>query len=416
MIAMEQHRKSTWRRSSLAVMFLAALLIAGCDFSPRQIHVLSERQRYEPLLKAIDRAEAIKDPVQRCLQTPSPPHLTWPADMIEAFCRDQFTPVAQAGVVRGMIDRRDWRGLDAHYTGYLQRHLSGQDPELLLYRAFPVTSWRNDEEADRYSQRWQQTQPDNAFANTLRAKQLIAQAWRVRGNGFIKDVDPRKLRRARQLARDASVLTVKAIKAEPRLMPAYSILIEAYMLGDEPEWMRRAHQNALHQSPHNYYVRAEAAAYMRLIWGGQPGELEQLADQAESGIPHNPRLKMLQGNAGAELASARWRGKRPGRALAAMRESLEAGPNLVTLNDAAYLSDEVGYESETLIYLTQLIRFGRDRKDALWYRASIWELGGWYDRSLRDYKAAQAFSPDDEAIAKNIARIEARIREKSSRK
>jgi hypothetical protein len=52
----------------------------------------------------------------------------------------------------------------------------------------------------------------------------------------------------------------------------------------------------------------------------------------------------------------------------------------------------------------------------LWYRASIWELGGWYDRSLRDYKAAQASSPDDEAIAKNIARIEARIREKSSRK
>lgn len=396
-------------------MIFLACLLAGCDFKPRQISLLSERQRYEPLLKAIDQAETIKDPVERCLQTPSPPHLEWPADMVEAFCRDQFTPVAQAEVVRGMIDTKDWRGLDTHYAGYLERHLSGEDPELLLYRAFPVSSWRSDEEADRYSRRWQQAQPDSAFANTLRARQLIVQAWQVRGNGFIKDIDPKNLRRSIGLAREASILTLKAIKTEPRLMPAYSILIEAYMLGGRSELMRRAAHNALLQSPYNYYVRAEAAGYMRLIWGGNPGELGRFADAAKPHIQKNPRLRMLQGNAEAELAATRWRGKRPGRALSAMREALEFGPNLTALNDAAYLSDELGYESETLVYLTQIIRFERGPKDALLYRASIWELGRWHDRALRDYRAAQVFSKNDKRIAERIARLEALRRGKTAR-
>lgn len=314
-----------------------------------------------------------------------------------------------------MIDRKDWRGLEAHYTGYLERHLAGEDPELLLYRAFPVSSWRSNDEADRYTKRWQQARPDDAFANTLRAKHLIAQAWRVRGNDFIKNVDPENLRKTVDLARDASILTLKAIKAEPRLMPAYSILIDAYILGGEPELMRRAVKNALHQSPDSYYVRADAAGYMRLIWGGSIGELERFADAAKPYIHKNPRLNLLQGNAQAELATARWRGKRPGKALSSMREALEQGPNLTTLNDAAYLSDEVGYESETLMYLTQVIRFQRGPKDALLYRAGIWELGPWHDRALRDYRAAQALAPGDEKIAKHIARVEALMRGKSAR-
>jgi hypothetical protein len=412
---MEQPRILSRPALRLPSVMVLVILLAGCDFSPRQISVLSERQRYEPLLKAIDQAETIKDPIQRCIQTPSPPHLAWPADMIEAFCRDQFTAVAQADIVRGMIDRKDWRGLDAHYAGYLQRHLSGQDPELLLYRAFPLSSWRSDEEADRYSRRWQQAQPDNAFANTLRAKHLMAQAWRVRGSGFISEVEPENLSRAIELARDASILTLKAIKTEPKLMPAYSILIEAYMLGDQSVLMRRALLNALRQSPDSYYVRAEAAAYMRLIWGGRPGELERLADQAKPRIRKNPRLGMLHGNAQAELATARWRGKRPGRALAAVREALASGPNLSALNDAAYLSDEVGYESETLVYLTQLIRFERGPRDALLYRAGIWELGRWHDRALRDYRAAQALAPGDRKIAEHIARVDALKRRTTAR-
>lgn len=413
--AMEQHRDFLHRRSWLPAAALLASLLAGCDFSPRQIPVLSERQRYEPLLKAIDEAEAIKDPVERCIRTPSPPHVTWPVEMIEAFCRDQFAPVAQAEVVRGMIDRKDWRGLEAHYAGYLDRHVSGQDTELLLYRAFPISSWRSDQEADRYSRRWQQARPDDPFANTLRAKHLIAQAWQVRGSGFIKDVDPRNLSRAVGLAREASILALKAIKTEPRLVPAYSILIEAYMLGEQPQLMRRALKSALRQSPHSYYVRAEAASYMRLIWGGRPGELDRLADEAESAISHNPRLGMLRGNAKAELAAARWRGKRPGRALAAVREALESGPNLMALNDAAYFSDDVGYESETLVYLTQFIRFERGRQDALVYRAGIWELGRWHDRALRDYRAAQVFAKDDKRIAEHIARLERLLKQRSTR-
>jgi len=387
-----------------------ALACAGCDFRPRQISELSERDRYEPILARIDRAEAIADPVERCIATPSPPHLAWPEAMIEAFCRDQFTPVAQAETVRGMIDRSDWDGLRAHYDGYLKRHLSAQDPELLLYRAFPAHSWRSAEEAERYTLRWLKARPDDPYANTLRARQLVAEAWRVRGGGFASAVPAVKMQRTAQLAREAAILALKAAKTQPKLMPAYQTLIEAYMLSDQPDSMRRTLAVAVAESPANYYVRGEAAHYMRLMWGGSYAELDVLAEAARPHFGDNPRLRMLAGGAKADLAQVRSQGEHPGRALAAARESLEAGPKLSTLSHAAELSDKIGYESETLMYLTQYIRFERDRKWALLYRAGIFEMGPWYDRALRDYRAALAFEPGDAKVQAHIARVEAAMR------
>jgi tetratricopeptide (TPR) repeat protein len=394
------------RRMACLISSISALLLSGCDFKPFQISELSERSESELAFKMIDRAEAVADPVQRCIEYPSPPQVQWPKPMIETFCRDMFVQVPQADTLKAMIDQQNWKGLKTHYDGYLERHFSEQDPEAVLYRVFSANSWRNEDEAERYSRRWLQAQPQDAYANTLRGMHLIRRAWQVRGNGFAREVSQQDMRKTIALAREASVVLTRAIKAEPRLMPAYQTLIEAYMLGERPELMRRALQASSRQSPSNYYVRTVAAEYLRLAWGGTPTELDDLADDARRHLDRNPRLGLLSANNTTQLGHARYRGKRYGRALAAARDALESGPDFSALQLGADASERVGYETETVVYLSQIIRFNRGRKDELMRRGLLFEANKFYAYALRDYRAALAIAPDDAKIRERIAETE----------
>jgi tetratricopeptide (TPR) repeat protein len=404
------------RRMACLIALMGALLLSGCDFKPFQISELSERSESELAFETIDRAEAIADPVQRCIEYPSPPQVQWSKSMIETFCHDVFMEVPQAVTVKAMIDQKDWKGLQAYYDGYLARHLAGEDPEAVLYRVFPANSWRDEDEADRYSRRWLQARPEDAYANTLRAKHLIRRAWVVRGSGFASEISTENMRKTIALAREASVLLTRAVKAEPRLMPAYQTLIEAYMLGERPELMRRALQVASQQSPSNYYVREEAGDYLRLIWGGTPAELDALADDARRHLDRNPRLSLLLANNTTQLGHARYRGKRYGRALAAARDALESGPDYSALQLGADASERVGYETETIVYLSQIIRFNRGPKDELMRRGLLFEANRFYAYALRDYRAALAITPDDSKIRERIAETERKAKSAQQRR
>ncbi len=393
-------------RAVRLMLIAIAVSASGCDFKPWQVPELSRRSKSEPVFQAMDRADGIADPVRRCIDYPSPPHLPWPKAMVEALCRDAFAPVPNADVVKAMIDDGDWNGLRAHYDGFLARHRSGQDPEKLLYRSFPARGWNSEDEADRYTRRWLRSQPQDPYANTLRAMHLVRRAWAARGNGFASEVSEQDALKMVSLATQASVLLVRAIDAEPHLMPAYKTLIEAYILGGQPQMMRQGLEAASRRSPANYYVRAEAANYLRLIWGGTRAELDSLAKDAEQHLDRNPRLGMLLAKNTAQLGQARSRGNRHGRALAAARETLETGPDYATLHLAADASERVGYEAETIIYLSQLIRFNRGPADELSRRGWLWEYNGFHARALRDYRAVQAIDPRNAKATQRIAAIE----------
>lgn len=387
---------------SLALL-LSASLLTGCDYKPFQFPELSKRSESEKQFERIDRAEAITDPIRRCIEYPSPPGVKWPAAMIEAFCRDVHTAAPRADTIKAMIDRQDWNGLRSFYDGHLARHLSGEDQELVLYRAFHASGWRNEDEAERYSRRWLRARPDDPYANTLRAMYLVRRAWETRGTGFAREVSSDNMRRTIALAREASVLLTRAIKVEPKLMPAYTTLIDAYVLGGRSDLMRRVAQAASQESPDNFYVRAAAAEYLRLIWGGTPAELQAIADDASDHVDRNPRLRLLLAKNKAELTYVRVSEKHYGRALSSAREALEYGPDNHALHLAVTASDEVGYESETIVYLSQIIRFNLATKEEWMQRGRLWEYNKFYSRALHDYRAALAIAPHDASIEQRIA-------------
>jgi hypothetical protein len=401
------------RRPAVLGLFLAMTvsLMAGCGLmQPSEIPELSERARWEPIFTAIYKAETIEDPVKRCIEYPSPPHLDWSPALVEALCRDIFTQVPQADTVKAFIDQRDWEGLNKHYDGYLARHYSGEDPELILSRVFPRYSWHDEADMVRYTELWLKAQPQNPYANHLRSQYLLWEAWETRGEGTIRNIAPERVHQAAALATEASLLLKRAIKAEPRLLPAYENLIEASALAGKTESIPAILDAAAKQSPSNFYVRSQASDYMRLIWGGSYADLDALAADAEPHLRRNPRLSLLFGKSKGQLAQARTRGKRYGRALKAAREALKHGPDNEALELAILASDEIGYESESLVYLSQTIRFNRDPENQRTRRGWLWEQNGFYSWALQDYRAALTISPDSVEMKKRIAQIEQKIK------
>lgn len=320
----------------------------------------------------------------------------------------------QASDIKPMIDRKDWKALHDRYIGYLERHYTGSDPEELLYRSFPKSSWESNEEADRYTRKWVSARPDDPFANTARGSVLVSAAWRARGNGYYKEIPEASRRKMYKLALQATVHLRKAISVEPRLLPAYYQLIDAYMLGGKPEWIATAAQAAIRQSPDTYYIRELAAEYVQRKWGGSPSDMDALIDNAEHHLKRNPRLAMIRIVRERERGSLEIDRKEYKSALASYREALAFGPDHEALVDAAFVAPQLGYKVEKILYLTQDIRFSRDPRDSLMQRAAMWESDNDFKRAFRDYATAKQYYPADSEIDKRIA--EAKVREKAMRK
>lgn len=391
------------RRWSIALLIATSLVSSACDKTPPPIPELWQRSRYEKIFAEIDRVEAIADPVRRCREYPSLPHIAWPQPLVEALCADHQTPIMKVDEIKGMIDRGEWRALHDRYAGYLQRHHSGEDPELFLYRIFFLRSWKTVEEVEDYTQRWVSAMPDDPYANTERGAALVDAAWKARA----KDAPSA---RVRALATDAETHLRRAIAEEPRLLTAYFYLIDAHVIQDHRDAIPETLQAGLQRSPDSFYLRQEAAEYLHGRWGGSPRLLYGMALGASPHLDRNPRLALLSAHTGREIADRYSENHRDRAALSAYRAALVHGPENETLLNAGFTASELEYYVEKIMYLSQDIRFGRWPKDARIQRGLLWEWDGQFERALRDFRAAATLDPDDDWTRKKIAEIESRMR------
>lgn len=391
------------RRLGVALVAAAATLSAACGRMPPPVPELWERSRYEKIFAEIDRVEMIADPVQRCREYPPLPHIAWPQPLVEALCRDNQTPIMKVDELKAGIDRGEWQALHDRYAGYLQRHHSGEDPELLLYRVFFLRSWKHHGEMDDYTGRWVSAVPDDPFANTERGAALTTMAWNARG-------DEGSEVQVRAHAERAEAHLRKAIAEEPRLLTAYLYLIDAHVLQGHRDAIPATVQAALRQSPTSFYIRDAAAQYLHRRWGGSPQSLYGMALGAESHLGRNPRLAMLATRTGREIADRHSEHHRDRKALWAYRAALAHGPEHETLLNAGFTASELEYYAEKIMYLSQDIRFNRSPKDARIRRGLLWEWDGKFGRALRDFRAAAALDPEDAWTANKIEAIEARMR------
>lgn len=401
---------------SFACVVIGLLALSGCQRSKHEPSSLMSLQDFQQHAAYIDEAEAIADRVERCLHYPTPPPFKWSRALIEAVCADMHTPVNHLPDIKRMIDAQDWAGLEAHYTESLRRHYSGEDPEYLIYRSFPLYGWKSPQEADDYTLRWLEGAPDDAYANMTRGNFLAHLAWQARAGGSSSETDKRlgvllvsgegQMKKSAFLAKKAQVLLRKALIIEPRLMPAYNTLINAEMLAGDAEKIKETFDRAIRQSPHSYYVRNTLMNFLQPRWGGSLREVDGLVEEAESHVVRNPRLAMLRARRIGMDGSPFLKREQYGQALDQHRKALEFAPEDNSLGTAANIAYREREYMQAIVYSTQEIRFSRDISNALSRRGSALEKIGEPRRAYCDYQAAIEDYPGEQTARRRIPELE----------
>lgn len=380
---------------------ISLVTLSGCQWFKHDAANPMKLPEFMAHVVEIDQAEAVVDPVKRCLSYPTPSEFQWPNALIEAMCMDMHTPVDHLPAIKRMIDAKDWAGLEAHYTDILRRHYSGEDPEYLIHRSFPIRSWKNPEEADDYTLRWLEAAPDDAYANMTRGNLLDHRAWEARGEKSSSETNEKQMKSAMTLAKEAEILLRKASILQPRLIPAYRTLINTQMLAGNSEKIGETFASAIRQSPHSYYVRNTLINFLQPKWGGSLREMDALVDESEPHIARNPRLSLLRarrvGMDGYRFLKREWYGN----ALDEYRESLQSGPEDNALATGANLAYRERHYIQAIVYSTQEIRFSRDNAYALSRRGSAWEQFGERRRAYCDFRAAVEAGLGEDSVAKS---------------
>jgi hypothetical protein len=265
--------------TKLAAKILFALSIAattGADAAelppPIPENVASEAFKLAPapwreyLLQARS-AERIVDPLKRCLAFPDLPGNRWPAGHSQAVCRYRYASVISMAELEAYLDNGDIEGLDAKIEAYLDMHFSKEDFSEdihVFYRQFKSAS----AETDRVSARWLSLAPKSAFALMGRGMYLEELAWDARGAKWASETSQQKMRKKTEIVDQAVPLLRAALKREPKLMPAYSSLMNLGVLDSRDDLVEDAISLGEKQDRDCFDLVYRRMFSMKPRWGG----------------------------------------------------------------------------------------------------------------------------------------------------
>lgn len=245
------------------------------------------------------KADAIADPLARCLAFPDLPGHNWQAGLPQAYCELLFGKRLALGDVALLVARGAFAELDAIYQRSLDRHFSKTDfserihQDLYLFDA--------SDEADRLSAAWVEKMPGSAFAQAARGEHLKEKAWKARGGRWSSDTPKENMYRMSQLAGQAKEHLGQAVRLDPRLLPAFATLVNLGKLNSETELGEAAfaHGNALDTACR--YLSREQMGALSPRWGGSVEAMQSYARELAPTVASRPLMALTMVLPAADL-------------------------------------------------------------------------------------------------------------------
>ncbi|KFN41013.1 tetratricopeptide repeat protein [Arenimonas oryziterrae] len=235
-------------------------------------------------------ADALADPLERCLAYPDLPGNAWPRDLAKASCEMVFGREITLSEIDGYLDRKALAELDAIYRGYMERHFSHDDFDESIHGALLHPGDAGD--FDRTTARWLEMAPQSAFALASRAEYLRLQAHGARGGELASKTPRENFRRMSEYVGQAIELNYRALAIEPRLMQSYAGLIDLGKLDSRPDVVMDAVQKGRKQDP---WCRAITGYLMESLepqWGGSLEEMMALSAELQPHVAERPLLAL----------------------------------------------------------------------------------------------------------------------------
>lgn len=254
---------------------------------------LFTRAQANTFLLAALHAEAIKDPLQRCLAYPDPPESHWDRDAVEAYCKYRHQPVLSLAQVRHYIRSGRATELDRLLAQALHRQLHDPDARAPLDRIFYADFRDSSPDLRKLLDEWKRASPGSAFAFAASGLAYAEAAFAARGSDELDNTPRENITAMDTLSALADTDLKEAVSLNPEVMPAWSAMANLGGFDMGYGYAYAAVRRGLAIEPDNYEI------YSMLIWLEQPnwyGSLDNMESITRTALHHakrNPKLKML---------------------------------------------------------------------------------------------------------------------------
>ena len=308
-------------------------------------------------LSAIFEAEQIADPMQRCMAYPTPSGYHWPQAMNAARCADLVAPALGWDQFTKAIDGGKAGEIDAHLDALVADYFAKRAPEGALQDAYGHNFWNSSETLKRSIDQWHAQAPASAHAFTARGMYWVATAQQARGEDTIGNTPAQNLADMRKSLDLAQRDLEKAISINPRIMPAYSALIDVARLSGKRDLAERTIRQATQIDPATFFPRAYLSDMYEPRWGGSFEAMDRLAADAMPLADQNPRLIDLKVTALAARGLPFHWAHDYASALREFEKGLAEGPDKFYLDLAQYAAGKANDNVRAVELLSQIVRF-----------------------------------------------------------
>lgn len=378
-------------------------------------------------LAAAKKAEAIADPLQRCLAYPDPPDSHWSHDAVAAYCHYRLLPLLTFAEAQSLIQQGHAAELDRRLAAALQAQQTQPDSRGLLDRIYQEAFQNGSFDIRPTLDAWKRDSPHSAFALAASGMAYVAMAGEARGAKYMKDTPQDSVDSMHKLLAQADSDLRQAIALNPRLTPAYIALINAGGLGFGRAYTDAAIRSALAVAPDDYAIRSVAMWTLEPKWGGSLDAMDRFAAQAQAYTRTNPLMRLMLSERpyyqvdncdctqDAELAAYPSALDQLASITYLERAGLAADGNRNMAVPGIYLSEALRFASESndvrthrvsalvdfdeaawaVADMSRLLAASPRNADALRARAYAYEMQADYAHAEQDFRALLAIDPND---------------------
>ena len=312
-------------------------------------------------LRAAMDADAIKDPLQRCLAFPDLPGNRWPAGQARAQCEYLFGRSVTTAQVAVLVERKAYAALDALFQGDLERHFPLQgEPSEIIHRDFEI--FDGGAESDRLSAAWLENAPQSAFALAARGRHFSGAAIAARGTAAAAETSDEKMRLMSANAFKALHLLGQAAAREPRLTDAHASSLFLGMLLSEDKVQADALRQGEAVDPACRHLAVAAMRALRPRWGGSYEAMQAYARKLEAYMAARPLVADSMAYLPLDLVDTQLRKEQHGERAAFMKPMALALP-FHEIYDSLVMNTAIantGDRWEALTFQLQWMRFSVD--------------------------------------------------------
>ena len=290
-----------------------------------------------------------------------------------------------------------------HFQKQLERDITQEEKLFTAYKAFQF-------DGDGYEQllsEWITAHPKFYQPYLARASYYYRMGWNARGSKWASETEQVQFDAMREFFLKARIDLKKALKINPKIMPAYGLLINMAN-ADKSNPDESMHTTvALGFTPASYEIRKIYLNSLAPRWGGSFEAMIAFAKESEPYSNDNPRIKMLPGLVLQEAGDLQKNSKAYKLAIETFTKALTYGEiHSVYMNRGLAYSFNKQFD-EALSDYSKAIALYAEESNYYYRRAYVYIQQDQLELAKSDILKAKALKHNKEKIKKRSNRIAA---------